>query len=124
MMDNIGHKPGCIFNIESGSCTCGWISGMDRGEREKLVKKRSKEYQLETRLRAIEERLELLFEKVQLTPAPLDPYTLLEEWLELHFDPCFYDHHGYCQSHFLQDKGSCIVELTRKFLEERTDEGR
>lgn len=41
---------------------------------------------------------------------------LLEEWLEIHDTPCRFDHHGYCQEHYLQDKGECIVELTRNFL--------
>lgn len=43
---------------------------------------------------------------------------LLKEWLDVHDEPCYYDHHGYCQAHFLQEKGECIVELTRNFLKE------
>ena len=44
---------------------------------------------------------------------------LLKEWLEVHDDPCYYDHHGYCQAHFLEEKGECIVERTRNFLESK-----
>lgn len=44
--------------------------------------------------------------------------SLLKEWYEIHSDPCWYDHHGYCQAHFLEDKGQCIVERTKKVLEE------
>lgn len=29
-------------------------------------------------------------------------------------DPCYYDHHGYCQSHNLQPKGECWAELVRE----------
>lgn len=41
---------------------------------------------------------------------------LLNEWLELHDSPCRFDHHGYCQEHFLQDKDECIVQKTKKYL--------
>ena len=41
---------------------------------------------------------------------------LLRRWLDIHDDPCHYDHHGYCQAHFLEDKGDCIVEVTRNYL--------
>lgn len=41
---------------------------------------------------------------------------LLKEWLDVHDDPCYYDHHGYCQAHFLQDKEECIVMKTKNFL--------
>ena len=44
---------------------------------------------------------------------------LLKEWLEIHDTQCRFDHHGYCQEHFLQDKGDCIVERTKEFLNER-----
>lgn len=36
-------------------------------------------------------------------------------------DPCYYDHHGYCQAHGLQPKGECYMELARaaiKLMEE------
>jgi hypothetical protein len=41
---------------------------------------------------------------------------LLKEWLDIHDTDCRYDHHGYCQEHYLQPKGECVVELTRNFL--------
>jgi len=44
---------------------------------------------------------------------------LLKEWLDIHDEPCHYDHHGYCQAHFLEEKGECIVERTRNFLESK-----
>lgn len=47
---------------------------------------------------------------------------LLKEWLEAHNDKCWYDHHGYCQAHFLQPKGECIVERTRNYLNVETSE--
>ncbi len=31
-------------------------------------------------------------------------------------DPCYYDHHGYCQAHGLQLKGECYMELARAAL--------
>ena len=43
---------------------------------------------------------------------------LLNEWLNIHDTPCRYDHHGYCQEHYLQPKGECVVELTRSFLDQ------
>lgn len=43
---------------------------------------------------------------------------LLKEWVAINDEPCRYDHHGYCQAHFIQEKGECIVELTRNFLKE------
>lgn len=42
----------------------------------------------------------------------------LERWYDLHNTPCRYDHHGYCQEHFLESKGECIVEVTRAVLAE------
>ncbi len=47
--------------------------------------------------------------------------SLLETWLDIHNTECRYDHHGYCQEHYLEPKGECIVELTRNFLNERDD---
>lgn len=41
---------------------------------------------------------------------------LLMEWLELNDTPCRFDHHGYCQEHFLQEGNECIVRRTRAFL--------
>ena len=41
---------------------------------------------------------------------------LLTEWLELNDTPCRFDHHGYCQEHFLQEDDECIVQRTRAFL--------
>lgn len=43
---------------------------------------------------------------------------LLKEWLELHDTECRFDHHGYCQEHFLEDKEDCIVAKTRNFIDE------
>ena len=43
---------------------------------------------------------------------------LLQEWLDMYDEPCYYDHHGCCQAHFLEDKGNCIVERTRNLLKE------
>jgi hypothetical protein len=40
---------------------------------------------------------------------------LLEEWNEMHDTPCRFDHHGYCQEHYLED--DCIVARTKKELE-------
>ena len=31
-------------------------------------------------------------------------------------DPCRYDHHGYCQSHFIQPKADCCVAIARATL--------
>jgi len=47
---------------------------------------------------------------------------LLQEWLDIHDEPCHHDHHGYCQAHFLEDKGNCIVERTRNLLKEKEDD--
>lgn len=58
-------------------------------------------------------------EKIPTESKEDDSYDLLEKWLEIHDTECWYDHHGYCQEHFLEDKGSCIVELTRKILAAR-----
>lgn len=43
---------------------------------------------------------------------------LLREFVEVHDEGCHYDHHGYCQAHYLQDKGECMVERGKKLLEE------
>lgn len=42
--------------------------------------------------------------------------SLLKEWLEIHDTPCRFDHHGYCQEHFLQNADDCIVARTREYL--------
>jgi hypothetical protein len=44
-----------------------------------------------------------------------DAVKLLSEWLDVHDEPCRYDHHGYCQSHFLQE--DCIVKRTKLKIE-------
>lgn len=41
---------------------------------------------------------------------------LLKEWVEIHDAPCRYDHHGYCQEHYLEE--DCIVKRTKDFLNE------
>ena len=41
---------------------------------------------------------------------------LLREWLSLNDEDCIFDHHGYCQTHFLQSKEHCIVNRTKKIL--------
>lgn len=44
---------------------------------------------------------------------------LLEEFVDVNDEPCWRDHHGYCQAHFLEE--SCLVERSRKALEGRSD---
>jgi len=51
---------------------------------------------------------------------------LSEEFLEVHDEPCRLDHHGCCQSHFLEE--DCLIvrtkqalESARKILNEQTD---
>lgn len=41
---------------------------------------------------------------------------LLEEWLEINDTPCWFDHHGCCQEHFLEEGKDCIVHRTRALL--------
>lgn len=43
---------------------------------------------------------------------------LLQEWADLHDTPCRFDHHGYCQEHYLEEGEDCIVARTKKFLED------
>ena len=38
---------------------------------------------------------------------------LLEEFLEIHGE-CNHDHHGYCQTHFLEE--NCLIERTQEVL--------
>lgn len=33
-------------------------------------------------------------------------------------DDCRYDHHGYCQAHFLQEGNECCVKIARKAIKE------
>ena len=47
-----------------------------------------------------------------------NPNELLKEWLEMHNEPCWYDHHGYCQAHFLDMGENCIVARTKKYLDD------
>lgn len=42
-------------------------------------------------------------------------HKLLEEWVEITAHPCRYDHHGYCQEHFLHEK-PCLAERTKEAL--------
>lgn len=45
---------------------------------------------------------------------------LLAEWLKINDTECRFDHHGYCQEHYLGT--DCIVLRTRKLLQEiKTD---
>lgn len=39
---------------------------------------------------------------------------LLQEWLDMHDEPCRLDHHGYCQTHFLES--DCLAKRTRAAL--------
>jgi hypothetical protein len=97
---------------------------MDNGELRKFQKKRREIL----RLRSIEDRLERL-EKI-LAARDRESHSfredeaslLLKRWLDVHDTGCRYDHHGYCQEHFLEDKGDCIVFLTGKFLAARENE--
>jgi len=41
---------------------------------------------------------------------------LLEAWAEIHDTPCRFDHHGYCQEHYLEDRDDCIVKRTKDFI--------
>lgn len=61
---------------------------------------------LQTSLAAAEARAEKL--KTALISATTDEKE----------DPCYYDHRGYCQSHWLQPKGECYMELARAALKE------
>ena len=40
---------------------------------------------------------------------------LLQEWVDIHGETCRYDHHGYCQEHFLEE--DCIVKRSRILIE-------
>jgi hypothetical protein len=44
---------------------------------------------------------------------------LLKEWLDINDTPCRYDHHGYCQEHYLEKDEYCIVLRTRLLLEKK-----
>jgi hypothetical protein len=43
--------------------------------------------------------------------------SLLKEFIEFHGDQCQYDHHGFCQEHFLEPLGRCLVARSKKLLE-------
>ena len=36
-------------------------------------------------------------------------------------DPCRYDHHGYCQEHFVEPGDRCCVKLARDALKDRNE---
>jgi hypothetical protein len=97
---------------------------MDHGEQEKLLKKKKQE----ARIARVEERLERLekilaaHESEGCSSRENEASLLLKRWLDVHDTGCRYDHHGYCQEHFLEDKGDCIVFLTGKFLAARENE--
>ena len=38
-------------------------------------------------------------------------------------DPCRFDHHGYCQQHFLQEANECCVKIARDTLKGADDDG-
>lgn len=40
--------------------------------------------------------------------------SLLLEFIEVHDEPCWRDHHGYCQAHFLEE--DCMVDRARKMM--------
>jgi len=42
---------------------------------------------------------------------------LLEEWVEINGEPCRLDHHGYCQSHYLQEGDDCIVKRSKEAIQ-------
>jgi len=42
---------------------------------------------------------------------------ILAEFIEVNDDPCRYDHHGYCQAHFLEE--DCLVKRARTTLKEQ-----
>ena len=41
---------------------------------------------------------------------------LLGEFIEVHDEECWYDHHGYCQAHFVED--DCLIKRTKAALSE------
>jgi hypothetical protein len=43
--------------------------------------------------------------------------SLLAEWADNNNEPCSYDHHGYCQAHFLEFKDECIVKRTLNLVD-------
>lgn len=48
---------------------------------------------------------------------------LLEEFYDMHGGtPCRFDHHGYCQEHFLEEGENCLVNRVTKFLEAYNNE--
>jgi hypothetical protein len=40
---------------------------------------------------------------------------LLKEFLDVHDEECRFDHHGYCQAHFLEK--DCLIKRTKRILE-------
>lgn len=63
--------------------------------------------------RAIKELAVLMFERGQDFKKAI---SLLKEWERLNEEPCHYDHHGYCQTHYLQE--DCVYKRTWDFLKE------
>lgn len=46
---------------------------------------------------------------------------LLAEFVEVNDEPCHLDHHGYCQTHFLEE--DCVVKRARATLRRNPDAG-
>lgn len=59
----------------------------------------------------------LLVARGQVVPADVHrgAVDLLREFIEPQTEPCWYDHHGYCQAHWLHEK-PCPVERALDYL--------
>lgn len=53
----------------------------------------------------------------EVHPRPSGENALLAEWLDLHPEPCRYDHDDACQAHYLHER-PCLVERTRAAIQE------
>jgi hypothetical protein len=64
----------------------------------------------------------IIMEKNNELPLDDTARELLVDWLDVHDEDCWYDHHGYCQAHFLSDAENCVVKRTRDMLSKGTSE--
>jgi hypothetical protein len=73
---------------------------------------------------AFDESDEIALANSNLIAAAPDLLSCLIEMVEVHNEPCHLDHHGCCQSHFLDDvnEGGCRVANARAAIAKATGE--